>query len=810
MLDLLSTSRRIHSPSSSALSLGRNEDTVNHIISQRSTILSGKGTNPGVFWFSDSRKHHSDTAFTKSTPLGKMPAWITMQGNEHQRRARSIPDFLSGGHYGYQHQVYQSAAEIFERLAIRKNVGESLVQYGNIKSDDPLSFPSQKVKRQAYELAYETLKYQELLEDILSDSGYFFSYPTADDTTALVVVMLFDFQNRKWTPRCQIIGDVISRDVVEVEQNLMGHRIRLAAALARCRVKNQSLSIDYVLPESVRQQEKCASALPQYAWVNTVKTSMNAVIEELIRNNYIEYLESSEMVVPPRGKFFHRDQHCEDVILFPSDQKEALKCLDIVEDNDLILQDKTSSLAAQAVAALLTEDDECDLIHSDVSSGYTTAHLAVLLHKVSKKRFEARELMYGNSVNHFGAPSNQEQQELHRPTVYACGVRNDAHRDKLNTLIKSMGLKNVKFLSDKFENIDGAKDPRFERVKAILVTPQCTRTAVANPVEFMLNEGDTESYAVLRDLSHGERHNRAAESGRAHVETIKTALKFPNIAACVYVTRSIHSVENEQAIQTAIKWHRDTSDGLQPFRICPPTLPLSSNDIKEGDYITPVAGNSRSRSSLLKQKYLKMRQSSEMNGCFIAVLSREIDPMDSMTVKDILRRAALKGLIAPTSPTTKPKQPKEEKAVVEKPATPPAETPTVKTEQQPVEKIKRHKSKVAFGKKVKPSSVTNVTKLKKTNSKSVDSNDVDKMLDQYRSTSKTKSLNEVGSKTSDMAQVSINLEFHNTSSLRFSETPPGSPKHDSTKISGPCMQSQINSDVETILTRLSSREASRM
>uniref|UniRef100_H2Y1G9 Uncharacterized protein n=1 Tax=Ciona intestinalis TaxID=7719 RepID=H2Y1G9_CIOIN len=74
--------RRIHSPSSSALSLGRNEDTVNHIISQRSTILSGKGTNPGVFWFSDSRKHHSDTAFTKSTPLGKMPAWITMQGNE--------------------------------------------------------------------------------------------------------------------------------------------------------------------------------------------------------------------------------------------------------------------------------------------------------------------------------------------------------------------------------------------------------------------------------------------------------------------------------------------------------------------------------------------------------------------------------------------------------------------------------------------------------------------------------------------------------------------------------------------------------
>uniref|UniRef100_H2ZBZ3 Uncharacterized protein n=1 Tax=Ciona savignyi TaxID=51511 RepID=H2ZBZ3_CIOSA len=150
---------------------------MNRIISQSSSILSGQKPSPGVFWFADSRKHHSDTAFTKS-PLGKMPDWITMQGTEHQRRARSIPDFLSGGHYGYQQQVYQCAADIFERLAIRKISGESLVQYGILKSDAALTFPSPKVKRQAYELAYETLKYQELLEDILSDSGYFFSYPT--------------------------------------------------------------------------------------------------------------------------------------------------------------------------------------------------------------------------------------------------------------------------------------------------------------------------------------------------------------------------------------------------------------------------------------------------------------------------------------------------------------------------------------------------------------------------------------------------------------------------------------------------------
>lgn len=78
---------------------------------------------------------------------------------QYQRRARSIPDFLSGGHYGYPHQVYVCASEIFERLAIRKVSGECLVQYTPLEllPGQP-QFESQKIKRQAYELAYETLK----------------------------------------------------------------------------------------------------------------------------------------------------------------------------------------------------------------------------------------------------------------------------------------------------------------------------------------------------------------------------------------------------------------------------------------------------------------------------------------------------------------------------------------------------------------------------------------------------------------------------------------------------------------------------
>ncbi|CAK8684526.1 unnamed protein product [Clavelina lepadiformis] len=805
-LSIIRRTRSPQNPSSDAL-LGQESGSEAQLFEDSKNSLTVPGrSQEKVFWLTKSTNHRSEVSLDK-TPFGKMPEWMTMQGIEHQRRARSIPDFLAGGHYGYPHEVYEAAAQIFERLAVRKNSGECLVQYAPVPANIlPLHFESQRVKRQAYELAYEALKYQELLEDILSDSGYFFAHPASDDTTALIVVMLFDFQNRRWMPRCQIVGEKKNKEVADVEEHLMDHRIRLAAALARCRVKNQSLSIDYILPESVREQEKCASALPQYTWINTVKSKLDAVIQELEKNHYVEFSDP-RILMPPRGKCFRLDQHCDDVILFPSDQKEALKCLEIVENGGLVLQDKTSSLAVRSVGALLTEDDECDLIHADVSSGLTTAHLAVLLHNVTKKRFEARELMYGNPRGFYlpGVSSTpqlnwSDEGALRRPTVFAFGVRSDTHREQLQKTMKNLGLKNVKLLSEKFNSID-SKDPRFENVKAVLVTPQCTRTAVANPIEFMLNEGDTESYDVLRDLSHGERHNKANEAGREHTEIVKTALKFSSAQAVVYTTRSIHAQENENVVNSAIKWHRDNGQGNHPFRVCPPILPLTSNDIRESEMEVMSMGrmtSSKSRVNPLKHNFLRMRQSTEMNGCFIAVMSREFDPNDTLSAKDVLRRAALQGLIAPASPLaeTKPLSPSKEV--------------TERKEEQGVEKTKRSKSKIAFGKKAKGSSSSHLPKHRKSATKNVDAEDVDRLLETYNNTHRKK---KSSSKLTlnNVAQKNINLGFSVAETIDFSENVLSSVgKHDISQPSGGSMQDQVNTDMEKILNKMSSRDDTRM
>ena len=49
-------------------------------------------------------------------------------------------------------------------------------------------------------------------------------------------------------------------------------KTKLAASLARSRIKHDLLSIDCLLPESLRRNQERAGSLPLYAWVNPLKS----------------------------------------------------------------------------------------------------------------------------------------------------------------------------------------------------------------------------------------------------------------------------------------------------------------------------------------------------------------------------------------------------------------------------------------------------------------------------------------------------------------------------------------------------------
>ncbi|XP_046946434.1 putative methyltransferase NSUN7 isoform X1 [Lynx rufus] len=490
---------------------------------------------------------------------------------------------------GYPDSVYIMAANIFQGIRFEKSPEKVLIKYGN----EPLrSLPEsedESFQRSSYELAFSALKFQDILEAILIDSCIFPSTTIPDHLSSLIIVMLYDFQDRKFQARFLSDNEEPIAEVQEVENLLNSFKIKLAAALARCRIKHDALSIYHILPETVRNQELRASTLPLYAWINTCKISPEEVYYSLKKRGY----NKVKSVLHIDDKVFAVDQHCYDVLIFPSHLKNNLLNIDLFKDYKLIFQDKSRSLAVHSVKALLNMDD--DILMVNTGSWYTVAHMSILTNNNTSK-------------------------------IFVCGVKSQAKDPDLKNLFTKMGCKNIEILHEAFLNIE-SKDHRLQKVKVILLLPRCSGLGVSNPVEFILNEH--EDTGLLKDFSQG-----GTSEDKLHIlvqqqyEQLTHAMKFTKAQAVVYCTCSVYPEENEGVVKKALEF-QDHGIKVQPYRLSPPVLPLCS--LKEIHLST--------------DKFFRMEPSEITNGCFLSVLTRERDPSEAVSVKDVLARAAAKGLL---------------------------------------------------------------------------------------------------------------------------------------------------------------------
>ncbi|XP_027455203.1 putative methyltransferase NSUN7 isoform X2 [Zalophus californianus] len=456
---------------------------------------------------------------------------------------------------GYPDSVYVMAANIFQGIRFEKSPEQVLIKYGN----EPLrSLPESEdeaLQRSSYELAFNALKFQDILETMLIDSYILPSTTIPDHLSSLIIVMLYDFQERKFQARLFSDNEEPIAEVQEVENLLNSFKTKLAAALARCRIKHDALSIYHILPETVRNQELRASTLPLYAWINTCKISPEEVFYSLKKKGYNKVTS----VLHIDDKVYAVDQHCYDVLIFPSHLKNDLLNIDLFKEYKLIFQDKSRSLAVHSVRALLNMDD--DILMVNTGSWYTVAHMSVLTNNNTSK-------------------------------IFVCGVKSQAKDPDLKNLFTKMGCKNIQILHETFLNTE-PKDHRLQKVKVILLLPHCSGLGVSNPVEFILNEHEvTKAQAV------------------------------------VYCTCSVYPEENEAVVKKALEF-QDLGIKVQPYRLSPPVLPLCS--LKEIHLST--------------DKFFRMEPSGITNGCFLSVLTRERDPSETVSVRDVLARAAAKGLL---------------------------------------------------------------------------------------------------------------------------------------------------------------------
>uniref|UniRef100_A0A8B9WG55 NOP2/Sun RNA methyltransferase family member 7 n=2 Tax=Bos TaxID=9903 RepID=A0A8B9WG55_BOSMU len=490
---------------------------------------------------------------------------------------------------GYPDSVYILAANIFQGTRLEKSPEKALIKYGNEPLPSSTESEDESFQRLSYELAFSALKYQDILETILIDSYIFPSTTIPDHLNSLIIVMLYDFQDRKFQARLLSGNEESIAEVLEVENLLNSFKTKLAAALARCRIKHDALSIYHILPETVRNQELRASTLPLYAWINTCKISPEEVYYTLKKNGY----NKVKSVLHIDNKVFAVDQHCYDVLIFPSHLKSDLLNIDLFKDYKLIFQDKSRSLAVHSVKALLNMDD--DILMVNTGSWYTVAHMSVLTNNNTSK-------------------------------IFVCGVQSQAKDPDLKNLFTKMGCKNIEILHETFMKLE-LKDHRLQKVKVILLLPRCSGLGVSNPVEFILNEH--EDTDLLKDFSQGgPSEDKLHVLAQQQYEQLAHAMKFTRAQAIVYCTCSVYPEENEAIVKKALEF-QDHEIKVQPYRLSPPVLPLCS--LKEIHLST--------------DKFFRMEPSEITNGCFISVLTRERDPSETVSVKDVLARAAAKGLL---------------------------------------------------------------------------------------------------------------------------------------------------------------------
>ncbi|XP_060757202.1 putative methyltransferase NSUN7 isoform X2 [Neoarius graeffei] len=515
--------------------------------------------------------------------------------------------------------VFLDAATIFRNAQKDKATAHQLIGYGKRSKRTVLKVKDEVWQRKAYELAFNTLKYQELLEDIMIDSSFYFSKPVPDDLMSLVAVMLYDLQDRKFLPRERLTIPDKQEEVAkvrEVENCLLRFKTKLAASLARCRIKHDLLSIDCLLPEIVRQRQERGSNLPIYAWINTLRTSMQEVCEVLKAAGFSHVKSITQL----EGQTFCEDLHCLDLLVFPTCAKRELHKTNLLKDCRLVIQDKSCCIGPWALRPWLVPDG--DVIMAGSFSAATVAHTVAIVSAAHAH------------IHTF--PHSGKQARSSMRLFWCVGECSSVQRDELQEVLGNMGCSNVKLLPEALHTLDVC-DARLQKVQLILLTPQCSLSAVSNPVDYLLQEnGDKE---LLQDLSQGSvsqsrLHTLISEQKR----DLHHALCFPKVRVVVYSTCSSLPEENEEVVKSALTLAEQDNSKLQTFTPSHPALLQCDKEDSVGEK---------------KADFFRLEASDQNNGCFLAVLTRQLEPEITETPQEVIARATASGLLDGIQPMKK-------------------------------------------------------------------------------------------------------------------------------------------------------------
>ncbi|KAF9453472.1 S-adenosyl-L-methionine-dependent methyltransferase [Macrolepiota fuliginosa MF-IS2] len=290
-----------------------------------------------------------------------------------------------------------------------------------------------------------------------------------------------------------------------IKQAILRHKTRLNAELTRLKIKQNARST----ADLAQQADARASQIPRYVRVNTKFWKAEEAIKYFTDKGFSigNPLQSSTQ--------FNKDEHIPDLLRFAP--QTSFQDEPAYTSGKIILQDKASCFPAYVLRPPV--HDKSIVIDATAAPGNKTSHLSALMKGKGKLyAFERDRKRFGT----------------------------------LKMMLSKAACANVEPINADFLTTDPA-DPKYEPVTHILLDPSCSGSGIVNRLDHLLSaENDSEDDSQ-------ERLNKLATF---QLKMIKHAMRFANAQRIVYSTCSIHAIENERVVSSALASDEAISAGF--------------------------------------------------------------------------------------------------------------------------------------------------------------------------------------------------------------------------------------------------------
>lgn len=338
-------------------------------------------------------------------------------------------------------------------------------------------------KKQLYAILCQSLKFKKVILEVIQNSELLKHEKKMP--TSLAILLVHDLLFGK---------GIISSPY---KQKINKHRTRLLAELTKIKIRMKVKNNEELIPAHIRD----AIVLPRYIRVNTLKTSVESVINHFESKGYIASPgldENKKLVIA-------KDPHIRNLLILPpnTDLHDSKMLL----NGSIIIQDKASCFPA----FILNPPKNSIVIDACAAPGNKTSHLSAIMENSGR--------------------------------IYAF----DKDKRRLDTLIKltrRAGCTNIEPLHISFLDCDPSM---YSNVEYVLLDPSCSGSGIVGRMDHLIEDEEEE-----QDEEFGNGAERLDLLANFQKEALLHALSFPNVKKVVYSTCSKHKKENEDVVRHAL------------------------------------------------------------------------------------------------------------------------------------------------------------------------------------------------------------------------------------------------------------------